>query len=379
MMRLRIERTTKEGCDAKRSFRKVEKSSRKKKDPRITRSRFSWKEFLVMWFAIMVIGTGAVLILLEFQPDIHFELTATLSTLSYLAFMAFLLVFASILWRQLVYERPIRLLGEAAREVAQGNFGVRLSRLHKSEKKDYIDVMFEDFNAMVEELNSIETLKDDFVGNVSHEIKTPLATIENYASVLSKKNLDAEERLEYSEAISDAAKRLSILVSNILRLNKLENQEIVPESEPYDLTEQLRDCVLAFEAAWEEKDIAIEVNIDDECIINKDRTLLEPVWSNLLSNAIKFTDAGGTIKVSQRADAANIRVDIIDTGIGMDEATQHRIFDKFYQGDTSHAQEGNGLGLALAARALKLVDGEMDLSSTPGEGSTFTVWLRNSK
>ena len=379
MIRLRIERTPKKDSAADIPSWNIEKIAKKQKDPRITTSRFSWKEFLVMWFAIMVIETGAILILSEFLPGMQFDPMATIATLSYCALMALIFVSFTILWRRLIYERPIRVLGAATRRVAQGDFSVHLPKRHKKrKKKDYIDVMFEDFNTMVEELNSIETLKDDFVGNVSHEIKTPLATIENYASALQKMNLTDNERVEYTEVICDAAERLSVLVSNILRLNKLENQGIVPQAEPYDLAEQLRACVLGYEAAWDEKKIEIEVDVDETCMISKDQALLELAWNNLISNSIKFTNSGGTVKIYQRADAANIRVEVSDSGIGMDEATQRRIFDKFYQGDTSHAQEGNGLGLALAARALRLAGGEMTVLSAPGEGTTFTVWLNKS-
>lgn len=349
---------------------------RSKRDPRVTVSRFSWREFLVLWFLIMAITTGAILILSEFMPGLSLDIYATLSTLGYCALMALVASFLMTLLRRVSYEKPMRQLGEAARQVAEGDFNVRLTMRRKDDKKDYMDVMFEDFNTMVEELGSIETLKDDFVGNVSHEIKTPLATIENYASVLAKAELTGEERAEYTEAITEATKRLSTLVSNILRLNKLENQSIVPTPEPYDLAEQLRGCVLGFESAWEAKELNIEVDVDDQCFIDQDETLLEPVWNNLISNAIKFTPKGGTIKITERADSAQVSVEVSDTGSGMDEATQRRIFDKFYQGDTSHASEGNGLGLALAARALKLAEGEITVVSTPDEGTTFTVWLK---
>ena len=356
----------------------IEKIARKQKDPRINTSRFSWFEFFTLWLFFMVIGTGALLIMSKYVPGMEFSVLATFSTLGYFAFMAIFFIGLTIIWRRIAYERPIRLMGAAARRVAQGDFSVYLPRKRKDKnKKDYVDVMFEDFNTMTKELASIETLKDDFVGNVSHEIKTPLATIENYASALKKHNLDDKECEEYTEAISEAAQHLSQLVSNILRLNKLENQGIVPEPMPYDLTEQLRNCILGFESAWEEKSITIEMDVDDVCIINKDETLLEPVWNNLISNAIKFTEPEGYIRIFQRTDSANVRVDITDTGIGMSEATQRRIFDKFFQGDTSHAQEGNGLGLALAARALKLAGGELTVSSKPDEGTTFTIWLKN--
>lgn len=374
MIRIKIEKVPKE--KPKTAAGSWEQRARQQKDPRITAARFSWKEFLVLWFSIMVITTGSMLILSQYTPEIKLSMLGTMATLGYGALMALIFVLLTILWRRFVYERPLKLLGAAAREVAQGDFSVRLPDLHKRNKKhDYLDVMYEDFNTMVHELNSIETLKDDFIGNVSHEIKTPLATIENYASALKRQKLDDTERAEYTEAIMGATKRLSALVSNILWLNKLENQGITPDSRPYDMAEQLRNCVLGFETLWESKNIEMEVDVDDTCFIEKDETLLELVWNNLISNAIKFTEPGGMIKVSQRADLAHIRIDIADTGLGMDEGTQQRVFDKFYQGDTSHSQEGNGLGLALAARALKLAGGDISLSSKPGEGSTFTVWF----
>jgi signal transduction histidine kinase len=367
---------------ARHTARRVDKRAAKRgrkdrRDPRITVSRFSWREFLVMLFVVLTLSTGVILILSEYMPGFSFDIYATLAAIGYSVLMTFVVLLLVNLFRRYVYEKPIRQLGDAARQVAQGDFSVRLPVLRKNEKKDYMDVMYEDFNTMVEELGSIETLKDDFVGNVSHEIKTPLATITNYAGALSRGNLTAGEHLEYTTAIAEASKRLSALVSNILRLNKLENQGIVSDAEAYDLSEQLRCSVLNFESLLEEKDLQVEVDVDDQCIIKQDATLLEPVWNNLISNAIKFTPQGGSIRIAQRADAESIRVEITDSGCGMDDATKKRIFDKFYQGDTSHAQEGNGLGLALVDRALKLIDGEINVTSAPGEGSTFIVWLRD--
>jgi signal transduction histidine kinase len=346
-----------------------------KKDPRITKPSFSWREFLLMWFAIMVVGSGEDLILNRFAPIADYLFIASAAAVAYRALMAFLIVLVITLLRRFTYERPIRLLGAALRHVAEGDFSVRLPVSPKIKKKTYMNVIFEDFNTMAEELASIETLKDDFVGNVSHEIKTPLAVIENYATYLQKQKLTKDERSEYTKTIAEATKRLSLLVSNILRLSKLENQEIVPMIKPYDLSEQLRHCLLGFEPAWEEKNLTLEVDIEDECIINYDETLLELVWNNLLSNAIKFSEQSGTVKVSQRSLSGETIVCVSDSGLGMDGATMHRVFDKFYQGDTSHAHEGNGLGLALAARALKLSAGEISLISAPFEGTTFTVRL----
>lgn len=346
------------------------------KDPRITRSRVPWKEYVGLFLAIGVITTGEALILGRYLGFEEIPGDALLAASGYSALMA-LLVCGFTAWsRRIIFEQPMRRIAEAARDIARGDFSVRLPTRKNSARKDYVDVMFEDFNTMAEELGSIETLKDDFVANVSHEIKTPLATIQNYADELAKGELDIETEREYASAISEASRRTTALVGNILKLNRLENQSILAESATYNLAEQLRTCILGYEDAWEAKGLAVDVDIDDTIMVSYDEPMLGLVWSNLISNAVKFTDPGGTVSVEQHADSAGIRVTVSDTGCGMDEATQRRIFDKFYQGDTSHAQEGNGLGLALAAKAVAMAGGEILVNSTPGKGTTFTVWLK---
>lgn len=273
------------------------------------------------------------------------------------------------------YEEPMHKLAEATRQVAEGDFSVYVSPLNTSDKRDYLDVMILDFNKMVEELGSIETLKTDFVSNVSHEMKTPIAIIKSYAQMLKKKQITEEQRGEYAKAIDDAAGRLSDLVSNILKLNKLENQRITSEKYVYNVCRQLCDCVLQLEDVWEEKEINMEIEIEDMVMVEGDASLLEMVWNNLLSNALKFTEPGGTISVRQTNADGFVRVVISDTGCGMNRECMAHMFDKFYQGDTSHAQEGNGLGLALVWRVLQLMDGDIMVVSEEGHGSIFTVSL----
>ena len=187
--------------------------------------------------------------------------------------------------------------------------------------------------------------------------------------------MTAEEHRECTENILHATRRLSNLVMNMLKLNKLEKQVIKPVPEPYDVCAQLCECALQFEDMWDKKEIEFVADLEDRAIIQADAGLLELVWTNLLSNAMKFTPAGGTITITQRSEEEKVTVCVADTGCGMDETTVERIFDKFYQGDPSHATEGNGLGLALVRRILELSEGTITVESAPNQGSAFTVTL----
>lgn len=277
------------------------------------------------------------------------------------------------------YQKPMEAFAEAARKVAQGDFSVYVPPRHTADKTDFLDIILTDFNKMVEELGSIETLKTDFFSNVSHEIKTPLAVIHNYAELLQKENLSPARQKEYTEAILQATRRLSALITNMLKLNKLEKQTIQPLPECYDVCRQLCECALQFEEEWEKKEIEFEADIEERAAVEADSGLLELVWTNLLSNALKFTDPGGKVVLTQTSDADEITVSLSDSGCGMDEETKKHIFDQFYQGDTSHATEGNGLGLSLALRILQLSNGTVTVTSEPGQGSTFTVRIPAAK
>lgn len=279
-------------------------------------------------------------------------------------------------WRmKKTYDEPMRALAAATAKVANGDFSVYVPPYHTADKLDYLDVMLTDFNKMVAELGSIETLKTDFFSNVSHEIKTPLAIIQSNAELLQRSALPEDVCVESAQTIVAATRRLSGLITNMLKLNKLEKQTIKPLAEEYNLSAQLSACALAFEAQWEKKNIEFVADIEDTAMICADESLMELVWNNLLSNAIKFTQQGGTVTLRQSASENEITVEIADTGCGMGQETLRRMFEKFYQGDTSHSTEGNGLGLALVLRILELTGAAITAKSALGEGSTFTVTL----
>ena len=353
--------------------------NRKETDSRIKKMCNPWLASLSTFAVLIVLSGGQALILAEYMSfDGSMPVEFIFGFIGYWAIAAS--VFALLTHKQLTnrFDNPMRRLSQAARDVAGGDFSVYVAPLHTSDKYDYLDVMCEDFNKMVEELGSIETLKNDFIANVSHEIKTPLGVIQNYAALIKDSRLAPEKRDEYADTIIKATKRLNMLVTNILKLNKLENTEILSATEDYDLCRQLCDCALTFEELWEEKNIEFEVEVEDRVMIHADMDMMEIVWHNLLSNALKFTPPGGAVSLKQASGDGGITVTISDTGCGMSDDTLRRIFDKFFQGDTSHATEGNGLGLALVLRVLQLSDGTITAGSRLGEGSEFAVHLPRS-
>ncbi|GFH43181.1 two component sensor kinase [Lactococcus hodotermopsidis] len=345
-------------------------------DPRVKKRHFTWLEISLTYFILLTLATGQSMIYAEYVALEKMPLPFIFGMLGYWAIVTG--VFCWITSRQKIraFERPMRRLSNGAKEVAKGDFSVYLEPFHTADKHDFIDVMYEDFNTMVEELGSIETLKNDFISNVSHEIKTPLAIIQNYAAALQSEYLTDDERDEYAQTIITAAKKLNQLVANILKLSKLDNQEIMPEIQPFDLSKQLPECILVFEDILDKKEIELEVDLEERQIITADKGMLEIVWHNLLSNALKFTDNGGKIAIKQISDEDSVTVTISDNGCGMNAETVNHLFEKFYQGDTSHSAEGNGLGMALTLRVIELTGGSIKVTSELGQGATFVVKFR---
>ena len=302
--------------------------------------------------------------------------TAAKLTLVNVLLLSLLFTLMDELRRKLTVGRTAKRIAQAAKRIVAGDFTARVERPSRFSNDEHFVEIIDCFNQMAQELSGVETLRTDFISNVSHEMKTPLAVMQNYCTLLQAPDLSEDRRLEYAKGITDSSRRLADMVTNILKLNKLENQQIFPQAEKYDLGEQLCEALLQYESVWERENIDIETDIADDVLVNADRELLSLVWNNLLSNAFKFTPAGGTVSLTLSTTERYAIVKIQDTGCGMSAETGAHIFEKFYQGDTSHATRGNGLGLALVKRVVDIVHGEISVESEVDCGSTFTVKIR---
>lgn len=266
---------------------------------------------------------------------------------------------------------PITALSRVMNEVAHGDFAVRLEQDSDVEE---INDLYKNFNLMVTELSATETLQTDFVSNVSHEFKTPINAIEGYTMLLQGDGSLSEEQTEYAEKILFNTKRLSGLVSNILLLSKIDNQAIPSKRERFRLDEQIRQAIVFLEPRWLEKDIEFEADLDEISYLGNEQLLMH-VWTNLIENAVKFTPPGGSIIINLKFSEQNVLVSVQDSGSGIADENKNRIFDKFYQADSSHKNEGNGLGLALAKQIVALHKGHIEVENCKPSGCKFTVIL----
>lgn len=268
---------------------------------------------------------------------------------------------------------PIIALNEAMQQVAEGNFNVRLES--KNGLKE-IRGIYSNFNLMVEELSATEILQTDFVSNVSHEFKTPITAIEGYATLLQGSEQQATiEQETYIEKILLNTRRLSYLVGNILLLSKIDNQAVPTKQTRFRLDEQIRQSIVVLEPEWLKQDIEMDVDLEDVGYVGNEG-LLHHVWDNLIGNAIKFSPQGGTVHIRMVNEEKQIVFYVEDEGPGIKEEAIKHIFDKFYQGDSSHKEEGNGLGLALVKKILDICNGEVFVENVPNGGCRFTVVLK---
>lgn len=332
------------------------------------------RRFFLIFFAIVFPVLGLmVMILYRFQilsavPDSRMSMMMMLIIIGLTCSVSGLIVSAFYI-NYII--RPLEQISAGARRVAKGDYKVRIN---ERDVMGEMEQTVQDFNFMVHELNSVEMMRNDFISSVSHEFKTPLASITGYAMLLRDDTLLESERQEYLESLIVSVEGLNELTGNILLLSKLENQHQMPEAETYRLDEQIRQMIVMLEPEWSAKNIELDIELE-KVVYTGQRQMLSNVWMNLIENAIKFSDSGGTIRISLTGSENDIRMQVRDEGIGMDEQTRKHLFEKFFQGDTSRKQQGNGLGLALCGKIIELTGGRIDVESEPGEGSTFTVVL----
>lgn len=346
------------------------------KKSKLKHSVFSVKTYLVFFLLISFVVTCSIILFLN-DVDLPRNILdeSAPRTFFNIIFLSFLCTLLDGIRKKYTIERPVKRILAGTQRIIHGDFQTHIKTFHSFESRNEFDLIIDDLNRMIDELSSIETLRSDFIANVSHELKTPIAVISNYLTLLQDPSISEETRNHYIKTIDMTTKRLSSLITNILKLSKLENQQIFPTYETFNVSEQLCVCLLGFEEIWDRKMITLETNIDEEIKIESDKELLTLVWNNILSNAFKFTPTNGRVWVSLKQEENWIIVKVKDTGCGIDASIGKHIFDKFYQGDTSHAMQGNGLGLSLVKKVVDITGGDIIVESVKGKGSEFCVKL----
>ncbi len=338
-------------------------------------TQFSFVGALILFVTVSVVATVAILVHDLVEQKLDSAGLRVLVMFLVIVLLAGVCVGIDYWRRKKLVEAPTRKILEATDRIAAGDFTVRMDITHTLSRYDEYDSIMENLNRMTEELGKTALLHGDFVSNVSHEIKTPLAVIRSYVSALATEK-DELKRSEFMRTITAATDKLTALVGNVLKLNKLENSVITPEYTRINLADMLAECVLGFEERIDEKGIEIECDFEDAEVYSA-AEYLTLVWNNLISNAVKFTPDGGKITVKIRAAEGGAEVTVTDTGCGISSEVGARIFEKFYQADGSHAHEGNGLGLPLVKRVIDVLGGEIWVESKVGEGTAFTVRIRS--
>ena len=334
---------------------------------------------LFLIIAFVLASTAAVLVLgsaLGWLDWIRFVTPVNIVIVAYAA--AILIGISMVVMIRMVILNPVLSMVRAMKQLAAGDFTVRMSCkgwMRPLELREFAVA----FNTAAEELDGTEILRKDFINNFSHEFKTPITSLGGFADLLLEDEaMPAEERRQYLQIISSESHRLAALANSVLALSRVETQTILTESEPFPLAEQLRQSALMVEQKWSGKKkivLTVETPEDDFCILNGNEAMLKEVWVNLLDNAFKFSPEGGAVSLTLQNKPAAVKVTVTDHGSGMDESTKAHIFDQFYQGDTSHKTEGNGLGLAMAQKIVALHKGTITVDTAPGRGTTFTVQL----
>ncbi len=322
---------------------------------------------LISFISVLAASEIAMAILDSLGEDMPFgPYTISLVILPIFAF----LVTSVIVTIFYIRAQKAQILIDALNRVAGGDFAKRI----EFTPHDSFAKVYDNFNKMARELGSVKTMRDEFVNNFSHEIKTPLFSIQGFANLILDGGLSKEEERHFLKIISDEAGRLWKLADGTLTLSRLESQETLGEKREFRLDSEINDCIIMLGGEWEKKEIEVESSLEPLKIVSDPETLRQ-VWLNLLSNAVKFTPEGGKIEVSLKKRGSEAIITFKDTGIGMTEEEKEKIFDKYYRADGVKETEGNGIGLAICRRVLTLAEGKIEVESEKGKGTTFTVTL----
>lgn len=267
-------------------------------------------------------------------------------------------------------DRKTAVLIDSLKRVADGDY----SAVIDADGKGAFSEIYANFNKMTAELNSVKSMRDDFVHTLSHELKTPLCSIQGFASLLLEGNATEEESRQYLHIIAEEADRLRRLTEGILTISRLENMQVAGEKSEFKLHSQIRDCAIMYQNDWSKKNIEVDLELD-EITINGDGDMIKQLWINLISNAVKFTPENGKIEISLKRGNGCAVAKIKDNGAGIDEGETEKIFEKYYRSPSAKKTEGNGLGLAICKRICALCGGSVSCKSKKGNGTEFTVTL----
>lgn len=295
--------------------------------------------------------------------------------LAFVYTVCILIAVSMVVMIRMVFIHPLQRNIEAMKKLANGDFTVRVDHAEHGYVPREMVEFEQSFNKAAEELGGTEILRKDFINNFSHEFKTPIVSISGFADLLLDEDVTPEEQREYLQIIRDESRRLAQLSGSVLLLNRIEAQTILTDCTDFSLDEQLRQCILVTRQKWRDKPLQFEAELAP-CTYHGSEALVKEIWLNLLDNAAKFSPENGTISVTLHCEQGRPVVAVTDQGCGMDAETCCHIFEQFYQGDTSHRTQGNGLGLAMAQKIAALHGGAVTVDSRPGSGSCFTVVLK---
>lgn len=328
--------------------------------------------YIVFLITVTVVVSIGILIFSKVK-DFETSILA-IFVLLYILFTALIFFIIDYIRRNIIIQKPLNDILDATNLISKGEFDIKLKPRHNYNNFDELDKIMININKMAIGLRNDEILKKDFISNFSHEIKTPIAIMNGYINLLKRNEMSKEERDEYIEKLYNSSINLSNLISNILKLNKLENSEI--ELNDVNLSNVLENVIISYDELINNKKINLDIDMDDRLIKYTNESFIQLIFSNLISNAIKFSKYEGIVEIKLKNKNDYIEFMVKDNGIGMSKDTIIHIFNRFYQGDTSHKTEGNGLGLSMVKKAIDRLGYKISIESEEEKGSTFIVDIR---